>query len=317
MNTQNPKCLEIEPLLDVYHDSEATPAEALLVDDHLADCPSCQAKLFEITRVVSSLKGMPQLAPSRDIAADLDALFASSDIASSDPAHDLQPEPAQPAILQEIPKSPGVVREGNVIRPSVWSRPAVWGSIGIAAAAAILIFAARFMTAPTHQLATESQTPTNIATQPNATGPANAIGTEPSTQPSAASSLATTSGAPVNPSTPPTMPQSIAIQPSPVQPPVLPNSNSPDVSVPHSSPSATQNTIASNSPSVEENLPQQVTEQPTTIAYGSAYSGSGAIEVSNYDDSGDNSLLALYESQPITEELGISSDEDGLYAVKM
>jgi hypothetical protein len=269
---------------------------------------------------------MPQLAPTRDIAADLDALFASSE-----PARDLQPEPAQAATSQEIPKSPGVVREGNVIRPAVWSRPAVWGSIGIAAAAAILIFAARFITAPTHQLATENQTPTKLAIQPKDS--TSTVAVQPSIAPNMPDNSAITSGAQVNPSIPSTMPQSIAIQPAPVQPPVQPgsNSDSSDVAVPHSPPSVKQhtvpsneepvrsNTIASNSPTVEEHSPQPVTERPTTIAYGSTYSGSGAIEIShaNYDDSGDNSLLALYESQPITEELGISSDEDGLYAVKM
>ncbi|CAN5412888.1 hypothetical protein BH11CYA1_BH11CYA1_41870 [soil metagenome] len=52
----NLNCKQMEEALDAYYDLELSAAEAEAVDLHLADCSACAAKLKDIDMVVSKLK---------------------------------------------------------------------------------------------------------------------------------------------------------------------------------------------------------------------------------------------------------------------
>lgn len=58
--------------LDAYHDGELSKAEALQLERHVASCSDCAQKLAQIERVVHNVKQIPKLVPGRDIVAGLD-----------------------------------------------------------------------------------------------------------------------------------------------------------------------------------------------------------------------------------------------------
>lgn len=108
MSESELKCVEVEPLLDAFHDGEIDEADKQSVERHLADCQPCQAKLAEIARLVSSLRNLPQLKLERDIADSI------------------------PALIESRKRS-----RDNVLRPAAWL------SVGVAAAAAVFLFVFR------------------------------------------------------------------------------------------------------------------------------------------------------------------------------
>lgn len=61
-------CTDIEPLLDAFHDGELDSAERQSIEKHLAACQVCPSKLAEIGRLVTSLRSLPELKPTKDFA---------------------------------------------------------------------------------------------------------------------------------------------------------------------------------------------------------------------------------------------------------
>jgi hypothetical protein len=71
MSPETNNCKSLYLLLDAYHDEELDSVERSQVEAHLSDCNDCQSKLSDIERVVSSLKNLPQMQMARDLNADL------------------------------------------------------------------------------------------------------------------------------------------------------------------------------------------------------------------------------------------------------
>lgn len=62
-----PSCDPIIELLDAYHDGELDSAERNSVDKHLLDCQPCTVRLGVIGDLVLGLKSLPKMLPSRDL----------------------------------------------------------------------------------------------------------------------------------------------------------------------------------------------------------------------------------------------------------
>jgi anti-sigma factor RsiW len=60
------KCGEYVELLDAYHDGELSTGQKTLVEKHLSLCTSCGQKLAEIERLVQALQSLPRAKPARD-----------------------------------------------------------------------------------------------------------------------------------------------------------------------------------------------------------------------------------------------------------
>jgi len=65
-------CEGIIELLDSYHDGELGKEEKLLVENHLAACDICPERLAKIKRLVESVKSLPRLQAARDIVGSID-----------------------------------------------------------------------------------------------------------------------------------------------------------------------------------------------------------------------------------------------------
>jgi cellulose synthase operon protein C len=58
--------IHLDELLSAYLDGEATPAEAVRVEHHLADCHRCRIRLTEINAARTAVRSLPMLElPSR------------------------------------------------------------------------------------------------------------------------------------------------------------------------------------------------------------------------------------------------------------
>ncbi len=108
MTARESDCTEFEPLLDAWRDGELGSDERHAVEQHASSCLSCQGQLADIERVVATLRALPRVKPSRDFSKDIESLIAQ-----------------RPAV-------------------KVLSfRPVVWGSLGaaaVAAAVAVVVF---------------------------------------------------------------------------------------------------------------------------------------------------------------------------------
>jgi anti-sigma factor RsiW len=74
MSAQSCPCEEVIPLLDAYHDGELSGAEESLVSSHLVSCSTCPSRLKEIENLIGSLQGLPKLVMANDLSADSDFL---------------------------------------------------------------------------------------------------------------------------------------------------------------------------------------------------------------------------------------------------
>lgn len=58
--------------LDAYHDGELTKEESIQLERHIANCADCAQKLSQIDKIVRNIKHIPQIAPKRDLVSELD-----------------------------------------------------------------------------------------------------------------------------------------------------------------------------------------------------------------------------------------------------
>ncbi|GEM_PF-2677036 len=115
MSERQFSCLEVEPLLDAFHDGELEGADKRLVEAHLAGCGACRERLVLIGQLVTTLRALPVLKPPRDIADEI------------------------PAIIEK--------RRRSTARVVV---PLAWGSLAVAAAAAVVFIAFRPLSGTNH-----------------------------------------------------------------------------------------------------------------------------------------------------------------------
>ncbi|MBL0184768.1 MAG: zf-HC2 domain-containing protein [Candidatus Obscuribacter sp.] len=68
MDISNSTCSEMEQALDAYLDLELEPEAAQAVEHHLEACPACALRLKELEALVERLQSLPAPALSRDLA---------------------------------------------------------------------------------------------------------------------------------------------------------------------------------------------------------------------------------------------------------
>jgi hypothetical protein len=73
-------CKDIELLLDSYYDKELSISEKAFVENHLANCADCQAKLDLTGRVVQAVQALPKLEMKFDLSERLDELIAQKSV---------------------------------------------------------------------------------------------------------------------------------------------------------------------------------------------------------------------------------------------
>ncbi len=80
-DTSGDTCEAIDPLLSLYGDGMASPAEARLVEAHLPICESCRESLAWMQATRRALSGRPVLSPPADLHARIAEAIAASDAA--------------------------------------------------------------------------------------------------------------------------------------------------------------------------------------------------------------------------------------------
>ncbi|MBS1954878.1 MAG: zf-HC2 domain-containing protein [Cyanobacteria bacterium SZAS-4] len=283
-------CKQLEPLLSAYHDGELTEAERADADRHLNGCADCQNRLLEISAVATSLKSLPRLNPKTDVAANIEQLIAN------------QPK--------------GISR----IQP-----PVIWGAAGIAAAAAVLLVAGNFK-AVTNQ----ANNPLTANSKTNQVMPKPMPNAVKSQELEIAHNLDTTAN-PIQDFTEPAQISAHHDQSS--APNGTVSKKEGGMPTQHEKPTTDNNAkknskfnphlqVASNG---NEGATNAVATNAVATASGSQSDASAPQLIANRNvgtasiGGADSSLVAIYDTEQrgVTEELGITTDEDGLYAIKL
>lgn len=283
MTPTSNNCEHCERMLDAYRDGELSPAERSTVETHLTGCQQCQSKLADIERLVQSLKAMPRLAPAVDFSSRLDELL-------------------------QAPPPPN-----NVV---AFKRPLAWAT-GIAAAVVLMVLALNsgILRSPVKVASNKEPAHTRpsaqdrqmvaedkaIAPEPQGEGPARV------SQPDS-----TVASVPIVPesSTKSTEDKSASVRPA--QPPVVATRTAPEAA-----PAARNNAV----------VDERSDSQQRILASRVEHNDIEFMEMPvNENDSADNmicqeSAIAVAvlagDDNTITGSLGIATDEDGLYALKM
>jgi hypothetical protein len=293
-------CEQLEPLISAYHDGELNEAERSAAERHLNGCAVCQNRLLAIGAVASSLNSLPRLNPKVDVAANIEQLIAN------------QPK--------------GI---------SQFKRPIAWSAAGIAAAVAVLAVSSNFNNtlSPSNSVLTaNSKVNQSSQSKQNQSNSKAGAGIADSVNPEIASASQPDEPAAQLNALPQLAPDHIASNRNH-------SGNNAEVhggakkdasiTEPQVKPSADHN--AKNSPKV--NPPVQVASIGNAAASGGTTSGarldgSDTRLIANRSNSAgiraatigtDGNLVAVYDTEQrgVTEELGITTDEDGLYAIKL
>lgn len=278
-------CEQLEPLLSAYHDGELTEAERASADRHLKECTVCQNRLVEISAVASSLRSLPRLNPKLDVAANIEQLIAK--------------------------------KPRNVAN----RQPLVWGAAGIAAAVAAIVVGMNMQ---------------NAVNPGNATLTANSKSTQRTLKESSQQPMEVAKGVEpevasgVGETDQPDQQLELATKDSSKRE----NSNTSD----SSSRKDSQSGESTGKPAVDHNSKRngkfnphlEVADKTPTASpaggnttSGSHLDGSDRLIASSNSGAGvvgaDANLVAVFDTEQrgVTEELGITTDEDGLYAIKL
>lgn len=75
MESTNPICKQIDESLDAFHDDELSASEQAAVEAHIKTCQHCSAKLADIDRLVATLRAMPRLDTPVALSSKLDSII--------------------------------------------------------------------------------------------------------------------------------------------------------------------------------------------------------------------------------------------------
>lgn len=89
MVDQNSQCSNITPLLDAFHDNELPQSERTQVAAHLETCQTCQVRLKEIDKLVTSLKTLSRAKMPHELKLDWSTIAAQSTDEEQEGAEDL------------------------------------------------------------------------------------------------------------------------------------------------------------------------------------------------------------------------------------
>jgi hypothetical protein len=300
-------CESINAKLDAFHDNELTPGERLELEAHVASCAACAKYLADVDAIKSSLRSLPMLTPKVDVAANFEQILAA--------------------------------RGG---KQRVVRMPVIWSGIGVAAAAAIALFVGRGFVNPNATVVGSALTPhsvnSTIASAPEAATKAPMADKNLSQLPTPGAVEKTQKGekpklANNEPDKKTKLDESV-------------NRQLELQEVAHSAGSQKSN-IEANKNAQEQSL---LATNQTSLNKTQSGSGRGSMDGSGSDEiasnqapqdlgtgaigqissvppknvsaaaKGGRNLVAVYDAEQqnnTSEELGIATDEDGLYAIKL
>ncbi len=276
-------CEQLEPLLSAYHDGELSEHERAQADKHISSCAACQNRVLEIGTISNSLKALPRLTPKMDVAANIEKLIAA------------QPKAAN-----------------QVIRPLVWS------VVGVAAAAAVVLFIGNMNSGPNvvpNQVASNSSL--------NSSSAKNEHGAATSRDLEVASNRIDDSGAAVvGLDKTPDVSEDQKKKGSPLPDQHgKPNADTggkkehakfnPHVQIASGTNDGGSDTIPADA-TLSAHLDHPIANTDNQLIADASKNGIGK-------SGSDSNLVAVYDAdqRSVTEELGITTDEDGLYAIKL
>lgn len=293
-------CDQMSELLDAYHDHELADDERILVEQHVSQCAACESKLADIARLVLDLRAMPRFMPARDIvdSIDFDKLIAHSTESSSEVLSLVAPsaQPTLPPVTissEEQSDRPAAVPSSGKVVPM---RSRFFGGVFAAAVAVAALAFAVVLNKP----------------NPEPTGVALAPGSRPAVAQSPAHIAPSESGPAVvanNSEQPAAAPQQDST--------VKQRSESSNVGNRHSG----ESVVAVKPP---KNQSGQAAE--TSLIASSAVDSGTSREVTSgntqiataYNDAESSiEIAALSEGDDMTDSLGVATDEDGLYEIKI
>lgn len=299
-------CDQMSELLDAYHDHELADDERILVEQHVSQCAVCDSKLADIARLVLDLRAMPRLMPARDIvdSIDFDKLIAHSTMSSSEVLSQVTPsaKPTQPAVTtssegQSDRIATVVPASGKVVQMrSRYFGGVLAGAVAVAALAFAVVLnkpstePAGVALAPASRPAAVAQSPAQDA--PSQTGPAV---------------VATNNGQS-------SLPKHIATVEQPSSSSAVANRNSAEsvvaVKPPNNQSGSTAETPLIASSAVDSGMARAV---------GTAAVVGGNTQIATAYNDADSSIeiAALGEGDDMTDSLGVATDEDGLYEIKI
>jgi anti-sigma factor RsiW len=296
-------CEQVYSLLDAYHDGELPAVEESGVASHIGSCAKCHKQLEEIEGVVKSLQNVPKLNMPTDLTADL--AFMNRALAAIEEApttQNAETKPETEKVFAADKSSSKPARHISIAAPVTVA--------AMAAAAALALF----LTVPRMLKSTQG---TAIATHEETHSRDTAKSIQPekniaNIEPSAANNEQQT-----NPNEVATQPLT-HLHPNGVEKEPLIAEHTPAISIPHKldeSPAV---------PTSDTNKHEDVTgaseDNSTGVTSENAVPTDHEIATSNASATDGPDIVALYPSDSNntpTEDLGISTDEDGLYAIKL
>lgn len=303
-DARDENCKDMRELLSAYHDAELDAGEHRRVEEHLGTCSHCRAELEAVQSAVASLKSLAPVKLERDFADDIESLIrlAESDASAS------SADSASPAAGSEsrIERSDIVVplnkREGNSKANKgkhLWFAAAAAASVSLLVAAYVGTTGGGSLTVANKNVI---ETPATVDRSERRVAPLVADETGGDTRSTDSTEVEKRDSDPV-------LDRSI--------PKVADAGNHGDQAL---------KPIIGSKP-VEKHADDSVSSKATTKMVASASNSgtprnevmAGGRRVELLDDLTDNeALLALSDSYDDFDIFGgISTDEDGLYAIKM
>jgi hypothetical protein len=291
----NLNCKQMEEALDAYYDLELSAEEAEAVELHLADCAICNARLADIEMVVTQLKSLPAVEWSGDLSDAIEARILAQ-------ASSLEVK-AESSLEVKAESSPEVKAESKVENVvSINSRSSSQSSsqaqpIGsssklagflkpryiLASAASILALFFAY-----NQFASTPSTVTKVAQTPVSESSPVEKEVTPKVKVDSAHQVASTP----------------ALEP---------------VKVASTTDSQQQPKVAKAATTKAESTKEKITKEKTATEKMLANNVQGDRDHNNNNVNDSEEIVAVYDYDTIdsVSDFGISTNEDGLYAIKL
>lgn len=308
----NYNCDQLSELLDAYHDNELPPNERESVAQHVSECSACSGRLADISRLARSLSSLPRMRPSRDFIDNIDFdKLLSEDCTTAEPSPTVSIQDSAPArTLQPVaakqPLEPTPLKIAGSVTP-LRSR-AIAGGVAGAVAAVAVVFAAMLhkpeqnpsvanLSSPEAPVVATSSA--NSGTNPNSLTTPQLPAVPPAADPvvNSSNNASTTSGivgGTDRPNGSSTTDPGFSVIPKRL---VTPEAVTPATIPPPEAIASSSTTTTASS-------------KPDTIA-------DSTVSQANCDKEVAIEIAALSDDDSVCDSLGIATDEDGLYDIKI
>ncbi len=285
-NQSNLNCNQMEDALDAYHDLELDVAEAEAVERHLESCADCSARLADIEMIATHLKALPAVEMKRDLSDDIESRILALKQSKGD--HSTAAE---------------AVEAGGKVLPFERKKSTrVYWLAGAAAVLALLFAVDQFNVGhPGGQSTLQAVAPVDINSVSQPTQSAT-----PHEAPHVISQ--TDSQTPQTPQTPQIASQ--AVTQLPARSPVTARQSDQDISSP--------TVVVQQLPQIAAHVPA-VQKPAPAVHEVVAVASKPVVDRNNNSVNDAEELLALYDDDTAdsASDFGISTNEDGLYAIKL